>query len=212
VIHLAAVLLAIPPAVLAGDAGVFLRDAAVCLGAFYLILAVCFGCVSLIRKLFASSDGAADLLGRLPLIGGWLLAWTGARFTAVFGMLVRSGSGPLKALEIAGRACGNARLRALALAAIPGVKAGSTLAEALASARPREIARALSVGETSGRLDDEAEAAAQRLEESAIARLDAFAEWLPRLLYIGVTLYVGWRIVETALTIGNSVGSALDLG
>jgi len=67
------------------------------------------------------------------------------------------------------------------------------------------------VGDHSGRLDEETQRAAEALQTKAIAQLDALAEWMPRILYVGVALYVGWRIISTAMQVGGAVGEALDV-
>ncbi|MCX7869474.1 MAG: type II secretion system F family protein, partial [Terrimicrobiaceae bacterium] len=123
-----------------------------------------------------------------------------------------AGAGPLRGLEAAGKACRNARLAAAALRAAEEGRRGEPLATAFHSIPPAEIARALELGQTSGRLDAEMEMAARALEAAAGARLEAIAEWLPRVLYLGILAYVGWQIVATAVETGRAVGEALDPG
>lgn len=44
-----------------------------------------------------------------------------------------------------------------------------------------------------------------------IRRLQFFSEWVPRLLYIGMTLYVGYSIFSMAMGIGSAMGEALQI-
>ena len=55
---------------------------------------------------------------------------------------------------------------------------------------------AIVVGEESGSLSTELRRCAALQSERAFGRLNALAEWLPRLIYIAVLGYVGWSIVR----------------
>lgn len=211
-LHLAAILLAIPPAVLAQEAAVFWRRAAAALAVVYGLGLLGGVIASAARRLYNSSLAAAPWIEAVPLAGGWMRQAAGARFARVFALLVRAGAGPLQALEAAGAAAESARLRAAAAQAIRVGKQGGPLAGPFENLAPPELARALALGQTTGRLDQEMEVAASALEASAQARLDALAEWLPRMFYIATLAFVAWQILHTAWTAGQAVSEALDGG
>jgi type II secretory pathway component PulF len=66
---------------------------------------------------------------------------------------------------------------------------------AVGGAFPEEMVRSFCVGEQTGELDSELQRLAADYQADGLARLDSLAEWLPRLLYIGVVIYVAYGAV-----------------
>lgn len=212
VLHLGAVLLAIPPAIIDSSPTVFVRGVLTALGIFYAVGLVSFAAWGLAVRLYRESPASASLIAWIPGVGRWLLISTGSRFSSLFSLFVRSGGRPLRGLELAGEACGSALLRRAASQTAAQVRSGSPLADSFSGRPgvPEEIERAIQVGDHSGRLDEESLRAAKALDQKAANQLDALAEWLPRLIYLTITLYIGWRIIGTALQVAGAIGNALD--
>jgi type IV pilus assembly protein PilC len=213
VLHLGAVLLAIPPAVREDGWPAFFAHALPILAAFYAALFAGALFWRIVRALLSRDRGTARLLMRIPLFGAFLRDWTSWRFASVLSLYAGAGGGLLRAFEIAGSCCGNAVLRSASASTISLVRAGQGLTEAFRKQKgiPELLERAIEVGEHSGRLDEETRRAAEIFKEKTLGALDAFAQWTPRILYILIVLFIGWRIIWTALDIASSVNSALDI-
>jgi type II secretory pathway component PulF len=213
VLHLGAVLLAIPPAIMEGGWPAFFAHALPILAAFYAALFAGAVFWRILRALLSRYRGTAHLLMRVPLFGAFLRDWTAWRFASVLSLYVGAGGGLLRAFETAGSSCGNAVLRSASASTISLVRAGQGLTEAFRKQKgiPELLDRAIEVGEHSGRLDEETRRAAEIFKEKTLGALDALAQWTPRILYILIVLFIGCRIIQTALDVANSVNSALNI-
>jgi hypothetical protein len=72
------------------------------------------------------------------------------------------------------------------------------------------VVQGIMVGEESGQLDRELQRLATEQRVKAFARLEALADWLPRLLYLGILLYLGWRIISFYQGYLGQVQSLID--
>jgi type II secretory pathway component PulF len=214
VLHLGAVLLAIPPAII-GDGGwpAFFAHALPILAAFYAALFAGAVFWRIVRALLSRDRGTARFLMQIPLFGAFLRDWTAWRFASVLSLYVGAGGGLLRAFETAGSCCGNAVLRSASASTISLVRTGHGLTEAFKKQKgiPKLLERAIEVGEHSGRLDEETRRAAEIFKEKTLGALDALAQWIPRILYILIVLFIGWRIIRTAFDVANSINSALNV-
>ena len=212
VFHLAAILLAIPPALLDGGWAVFLAQSLPILVGFYLC--VLFAAVGwrIARGLLSHDSRAAQTIIRIPVLGGFLLNWTLWKFASVLSLYLAAGGSLLRAFEIAGTVCENAALKASTTAALSRVRDGESLSEAFRR-QPgisEPLLRAIQVGEHAGRLDKQLRHAAEFFKLRTFESLEAFAQWSPRLLYIFIVVFTGWRIITTASNFGTHVDSILD--
>ncbi len=212
VLHLAVILLSIPLAMIGGTKAGYVVGVLGTLGAFYAVAAVVVFLWLVMCRAFASNTSIARLILLIPVVGSWLETWTGSRFASVFSLFVTSGGSLLRGLELAGASSGSALIHSASLLTIAGVRDGKSLSDAFTGhpGVPLEIERAVQVGDHSGRLDEESQRASELLQTKATDQLDALAEWMPRILYIGIVLYVGWRIITTVMQVGGAVGEALD--
>lgn len=212
VLHLGTVFLAVPPAIIAGSVTAFWSGVLPILFGFYLAAAAAILAWRAIRTAFARNVSAARILGAFPGAGGFLKDWTAWNFSAVLALYVRSGGGLLKAFEIAGSASGNAVLRESSAAVVARVQSGSGLAEAMREGRdfPEELERAIAVGEHAGRLDQETQRAANFYQGRTLRKLNALAEWLPRILYFLIVVLMGIRAIQMALEVSGAVDSAIN--
>lgn len=213
VVHLAIFLLAIPDAIIRGSTVAYFWQVGTALIVLYGLLAVLgFGFV-ILGRLYASSVPASQGILAVPLVGAWMRTWTGSRFASVFSLFVRSGGSLLRGMELAGASSGSVLIRQTTLETIAAVRGGQSLADAIAGSPglPEEIERAIQVGDHSGRLDEECQKAAEALIAKSMALLNALAEWFPRILYIGVLLYVAYRIISVMMGIGGEMNKLLEM-
>ncbi len=147
----------------------------------------------------ASFDPLVDAFVRaLPLIGGMQRAFAMSRFCLAYELQLNAGINVFDALQSASSASRSGMVRSAVARVLPEVRAGSQVGPLLAesSAIDPEVAQGIVVGEESGSLGSELRQLAATQSERAYGRLDALAEWLPRLVYVAVLLYVGASIVR----------------
>ncbi len=202
VLHLAAVLLAIPPALLDGGWTQFFAQSLPILVGFYLCILLGALLWRIARSLLSRSSTSAKVVIRIPVLGGFLLSWSLWKFASVLSLYIAAGGSLLRAFEMAGAACENADLRASTTAALSCIQHGERLSEAFRKQPDfsESLLRSIEVGEHAGRLDEESRRAADLFKQQTFQSLDAFAQWSPRVLYISVVLFTGWRIITTAST------------
>ncbi len=197
VLHLAVLLLNVQTGMTAG-LGAYLRLT----GLTFFFLYGGFALVALLIPLVrdAGTNGAFmdALLRRLPLVGKMRRSFALARFCGAYEMQLEAGVNVIDSLAAAGDASRSGLIRAAVARALPGVRGGSQVGPLLAGSRafPEEMIRSLLVAEATGKLDQELPRMAAEFQADGMARLNAFAEWLPRLIYLGILLYIGWRIVS----------------
>jgi type II secretory pathway component PulF len=137
------------------------------------------------------------LLQHVPLLGPARRHWALARFTRIAHSGLLAALPPQEWLQLAADASDSAILRQAAHHAAARVADGDPIAPSLRGfpGLQKSWVDALETAEQSGTLDDElARWAALESEEAGAASARA-AEWLPRILYGAVMLYVAWRII-----------------
>lgn len=198
VFHLAAVLLPLGKLVQDG-LGAYLGEIIFFLGSFYVFAFVVFALWKLTVASFQSNTTAAAILRKIPLLGGFLEDFSAWKFSQILSLYVGAGGSPLSGLEAAARASGNAEIRSIVDQAVPRVRAGESLSDAInhLGGLPSQIERAIQVGEHAGRLDEETGRAASIYEQNTASRIDMFAEWVPRLMYVGMLVFIALRILSS---------------
>lgn len=161
----------------------------------------------MIRDAATFSPGAERFLRLLPLIGGIHRAFAMSRFCLAYNLQLEAGINTLDALKTSGEASRSALVRSRIKEILPdiakGAQAGPLLAEG--DAFDPEVTQAIIVGEESGRLDRELQQVSVEQDRKAFARLDALAEWGPRLAYLCVVGYIGYTIVSIYANYLNAV-------
>ncbi len=213
VLHLGVFLLAIPRAISDGGWNTYWKGVLPVLLGFYLAGFLCLLAWGVIRNLVSQNSTAARVILAVPVFGGFLADWTAWKYTSVLSLYVRAGGGLLKAVESAGRTCGNAILRKASEGALAGVRErGLGLAEAfrLQGRLPETLERAIEVGEHAGRLDEETARAADIFKTRTLQRLEAIGDWTPKILYFVIVLYTGWQIIQMATGMASSMDAVLN--
>jgi type II secretory pathway component PulF len=211
VLHAGAILLAIPPALLHGGWPTFFAQSLPILAVFYAVLILAAISWRIAQNLFARNVKLASALLRIPILGHLLRNWTAWKFASVLSLYVTAGGSLLRAFETAAESCGNALLNSATARALSLVQRGTSLADAFRNQPgvPEFLLRSIEIGEHAGRLDEESRRAAEFFKNKTLGTLDAFANWTPRILYLLVVLFTGWRIIAMASDVASSISSAL---
>jgi len=169
------------------------------LGVFYIAVAAGWLACRAIVESARHNVTVDSLLRRVPGVGNIREKFSLARFFTTLDAQLEAQVNIWDAFANAARTSDSARIIHSARAAMPMLKAGERLSEALAARRviPDEHVRALRVAEQTGEVDAELTRMAQQSEEAALISLERWSEWLPRILYIGMMIYAGWQIVAT---------------
>jgi type II secretory pathway component PulF len=199
VLHFALLVLPLPTLFAEnGGLGPFLKAVGLAVGALWLSI---FTVAALVRILLAAAEktAAADsLLRAIPLFGKLRRDFALGRFCSAYHMQLDAGVNVLASLEASGAASGSALLRDAVASAMPEVRSGGQVGPALEKTRafPEPFIRAFTVGEHTGELDRELLRIGEEYRNSAIRGLETIAEWVPRLIYVAILLYIGWRIIS----------------
>jgi type IV pilus assembly protein PilC len=198
VLHFAILVFALPKALSGGGIDGYLRQT---LGAFAVIYAAGLGLFLLfpvLRDLGATSAVLDGLLRALPLFGKVRRAFAVARFCGTYQMQLDAGVNVMDSLVASGRASRSGLIRSTVRRAVPEVRGGAQAGPLLAAsgAFPEDVGHSICTGEETGSLDEELQRLAGEYQKEGLTRLDTLAEWVPRMLMIGIFAYVGYGIVS----------------
>ena len=197
ILHFGVLLLAVPTLVSLG-AGAYLREVG---GTF----AVCYGAAALLwilyrptTQLAERSAGCDRLLTSVPVFGTVRRCFALARFCFVYDLQLDAGVNVIDALLGAARASRSGRISETVAAILPEIRNGAAVGTSLGlhDAFPDEMLRDLQVAESTGGLDRELPRMAREYQARAVTMLTLGAEWGAKLLYVGILLFLGWRIVS----------------
>jgi type II secretory pathway component PulF len=196
VLHFGILVLGVPT-LMASGLRAYVRETGFILALFYGVAIVIGLAVPLLRDLGSISARVDALLRMIPLIGGIRRDFAVARFCATYEMQLGASVNVMDGLAAAARASRSAMIAAAVKRALPEVRGGAQVGPllALSQAFPQPMIQSFSVGEETGRLGEELDRLATDHQAAAITKLDTLAEWLPKLIYLAVCLYLGYRIV-----------------
>jgi type II secretory pathway component PulF len=198
VLHLAFVALSLPRLLAPGGGmDAFIKAVVTAIGGFWLAGFIAF---ALFRVVLSSAEknAAVDrLLWPIPVLGKLRRTFALSRFCAAYNLQIDAGVNVLGSLEIAGRASGSAVIGEAAERSLPAVRAGGSVGTALAATRtfPEPFVRAFSVGEETGRLDQELRRLADEYRTTALRLLETISDWFPKIVFLCVAVYIGYQVV-----------------
>ncbi len=197
VLHFGIFLFPLKTLIVGGNVTAYLRETFGVLALIYGIALIFFLLIPLVRDAGSKSAALDSLLRIIPMVGKIRRAFATSRFCATYEMQLDAGINVLDALEAAQRASLSGLVRTAIRRAIPEVRNGAQVGPLLAAsgAFPEPMTRALCVGEQTGELDQELLRMASEYQAEALARLETLAEWVPRLIYVGILIYVGYSVV-----------------
>ncbi len=197
VLHVAFIALSLPILFAAGGVEGFLRAIGLAIGGLWLAIIVGGAVVRAVLAVAERQVGLDRLLRALPLFGKLRRAFSLSRFCTAYHLQLEAGVNVLGSLDIAAIASGSAVLRQAVARGLPAVRSGGRVGPALAEtgAFPKPFLRAFAVAEETGEIDRELQRIGETYRTAAMRRLETIAEWVPRILYIAIMGYIGWRIV-----------------
>lgn len=212
VLHFGVLALNLKTAIAGAGVGAYLREVLGILALFYGLALIVLFAIPLLRDAGATSALVDGLLRRIPLVGKIRRAFATSRFCVTYEMQLDAGINVINALGTAQRASMSGLIRAAVNRSIPEVRNGSQVGPLLAAsgAFPEPMTRAMCIGEQTGELDKELARMADEYREEALSRLETLSEWVPRLIYISIVVYVGYTIVKLYLGYMSEVGKIMD--
>jgi type IV pilus assembly protein PilC len=199
ILHFAAFTFSIPSAF--GDHGSIERALRSALTGVAAIWIAIFAITFVSKSMLSAARGSAlfdTILRNLPVFGKLRRAFAMSRFCAAYNMQLDAGINVYSTLDASGRASGSAVVANAVARASKVVSEGRSVADGIApsGAFPEPVVRAFLVGEQTGSLDHELSRLAAEYRDNALQRLDAIAEWGPRMLLIGVAVLIGVKILQ----------------
>jgi type II secretory pathway component PulF len=197
VLHFGILALGVKTLVTSG-VGPYLRE----VGAIFLVVyGIAFAialAVSLLRDAGATSPAVDTMLRLVPVIGSIRRNFAVSRFCSTYEMQLGAGVNVMDGLKAAGRASRSGLIASVVARALPEVLKGDQVGPLLArgNAFPEATLRDLIVAEQTGRLDEELDRLTEEHRRAGLSSLEVLAEWIPRLVYLSVVVYVGFRIVS----------------
>ena len=194
---LGVVLLNLPKLLSEGLSG-YLRTVGMFFGGILLFLFLLNAVRVMIANAATFSSGAERFLRFLPMVGGMHRAFVMSRFCLAYNLQLEAGINAMEALKAAAEASRSALVRAKIRAVLPQIARGAQVGPLIAEgdAFDPEVTQAIIVGEETGGLDRQLHQLSIEQDRKAFARLDALAEWGPRLAYVFILLYLGYTIVK----------------
>jgi type IV pilus assembly protein PilC len=137
------------------------------------------------------------ILHPIPVLGTARRFLSLARLAAALEALINAGVNIVEAWNLAAAASGSPALRRAVENWQPQVEAGRTPAEVLNECPqfPETFANLYTGGEVSGKLDDSLKRLYQYYSEEGTRKLYAFAQWMPRLIYLLVVVVIAYKVV-----------------
>ena len=138
------------------------------------------------------------LLRFVPILGKARYFLALARLALALEALINAGVNIIQAWELAANACGSPALRHAILAWQPQVEAGITPAAVVDKCPqfPEMFANFYRSGEISGKLDEALKRLHIYYQEEGARKLQAFADWTPRIIYGLVALIIAYEIIQ----------------
>ncbi|MEA3189406.1 MAG: type pilus assembly protein PilC [Chthoniobacter sp.] len=151
-------------------------------------------------------------LRAVPLFGKVRRSFALARFCATYDAQLGAGVNVFDVLTSAGQASRSALVMQAVRKALPEVRGGSKVGPLLQNSRafPAAMARAFRVGEETGELDLELSRLAEEFEREALSRVETLSDWIPKIAYFCVALYIAWQIVSVYSGMAAGYEKALD--
>lgn len=187
------------PALFTEGAAAYVEETVGFLVAIALIAGAVAGVTALLRSAARTSSAADGFLRGLPPFGKIRRSFCLARFCSTYRMYLDSGINVIDSLLAAADVSQSALIRKATDAAVPGLRRGEQLAPLLKQSRifPERFLRSLRIGEETGGLDRELAELTEEFQRAGARRVETLSEWLPRILYLLIVCYMGYRIVQT---------------
>jgi len=169
-----------------------------------LILSPLYGAVAFMTYATQSKHGEKwrarieAFLRWVPILGKARQFLALSRLAAALEALISAGVNIFEAWDMAATASGSPALRRAVTDWKPQVTAGQMPSEAvrLCPLFPEMFANLYASGEVSGKLDESLRHLNRLYNEEGTRKLNAFATWMPRLVYMLVVLMIAYKVIQ----------------
>jgi type II secretory pathway component PulF len=180
-----------------GGFGPFVIDKIMKLAPLYLLILFLFW-------LFRSNRGEAlrsgleRVINVIPVLRALRRDLALARLCAALEALINAGVTIIEAWDMAGKASGSPRIIRAVAAARPNIVQGELPSDAIENQGiyPDLFITSYRTGEVSGQLDDALRRLYRHYQDAASDGLKRFAEWLPRIIFLGVAIAIGFYVIS----------------
>lgn len=188
------------PSLFVGSGGLreYLEQTLGVLAAIYAAFALTILVWGMLSQAASRNAGLDIAMGRVPGLGAVRRNFALARFFAALDAQLEGGVNIWEAFATAARASDSGRLMQGARLSMPMLQQGERLTEALSrhAVIPGKYIRPLRIAEEAGEMDQELPRLAQEVETAAVAALQRWSEWLPKIVYGLVILYMVYQMVD----------------
>ncbi|MGD7653942.1 MAG: type II secretion system F family protein [Verrucomicrobiales bacterium] len=200
ILHLGVFVGTVPTAIMAGDQSILEITGSFLLSLLILYagLAVAFIAILALFRNARKNPATDALLRRIPLIGKTRTHFAMASFSKVAHTCLLAGLPFRETIRMACAASQSGLILNAATSLSQTLDQGNPLGPVLtrqSTAFPKSFARAWTTGEQAGTLDDDLAHWSSRFQKDAATGIRTLAAVIPRILYIAVLLFVGWKIV-----------------
>ncbi len=179
---------------------------------FLVIIAVIVGVILAVRKYYSTDRGRRQidrLLLNFPVVGPLLKKIAVAKFTRTLGTLIHSGVPILDALSVAAGTAGNKIVEEAILKVRASIGEGKTIAQPLQESGifPAMVVQMISVGESTGALDDMLNKIAEFYDEEVDVAVEALTSMIEPFMIVFLGGTIGSIIVAMYLPIFKIAGA-----
>ena len=168
----------------------YLLQVASTLAVLYVPAAVIWAIVRLTPKTGLLRRLLDGFILKIPLVGRAFRQLALSRYCRVFHMLYKAGIPITQCTEFAAEATGNVVFAGWLKGATDSAKAGHSVSDGFSRQLPIEFRDAWQVGEESGQLDNVTERLAKMAADSSKILFAEVSQWLPRIIYFFICLWL----------------------
>ncbi|MGH7341643.1 MAG: type II secretion system F family protein, partial [Candidatus Rokuibacteriota bacterium] len=177
----------------------------------YIIIGAGVGAF-LFKKWYATDGGKKIVdknLLKLPVVGDLLRKIAVARFTRTLGTMVSSGVPILDGLQITAKTAGNKTVEAAIMATRVSISEGKTIAEPLQQSGvfPSMVCQMISVGESTGALDNMLNKIADFYDDEVDAAVGALTALMEPMMMVFLGVVIGGLVIAMYLPIFKIAGA-----
>jgi len=213
VLHFGVFILAAPKLALGGTVVEYAKQTVGFLLMVYAAVTIVFALVKQLARAGESNAQIDAVLRALPIFGKLRRSFSLARFCATYEAQLGAGVNVLDALSSAAQAGRSGVITQSIDAALPQIRAGAQVGPLLQNSRafPSSMTRAFRLAEETGELDQELQRLTHEFEQEALSRVETVSEWLPKIVYLLVVLYLAYQMIGIYQRTATEYGKLLDL-
>jgi len=132
---------------------------------------------------------------RIPILGRAIKNLALSRFCRAFTMLYKAGIPIVECVEVAAGVTGNVVITRMVKGGADSGRAGNSICAGFSRRLPPDLLSIWQVGEETGRLDEAIEPIGDEFAEVSELLFNELAKWMPRLVYFGICIIMGYQIV-----------------